>query len=142
MCRVAKAEGSTLKHYHQQRIHRFNDPSFPKGNTMTTPAKPTDRERITMLEAQAVTAKMQHQATLMSLTKMGEQIQVLTEVIAHLQYEHTSLAHRYREHLRHQAIQMVLDGLDDHTEPTWEDVQSIDEWLEGQPVKYSTEVPS
>jgi hypothetical protein len=92
---------------------------------MSLPLTPTTAERLTKLEAMAVTAQMQNRATLQSLQALAESVQALTEALAAHRSRVDGMDKVYRDMLLAKAVQLVIDYEGD--EPTFEDYWEIDQ---------------
>jgi hypothetical protein len=87
------------------------------------PLTPDLEDRITKLEAHAVTGAMQHRAILNSLQSIAESLDSLTQVSAAQRQRIDTLEATWRARMA-EAVQLVMDW---DAEPTWDDVWSIDQ---------------
>lgn len=86
--------------------------------------KPTNTERITALEAEVVTLKLQVRALLQSQTLAAENNASVAEAV-------TDLTSMVRKILVRESVQLVFDYMDGQ-EPTLADVMEIDEYYMGE----------
>lgn len=94
---------------------------------MPVPHTPTTAERLTKLEAETATLKMQHRAALNSLQALAESVHALVESTAATQARISTLDETWRARLIRQAVQMAMDFDGDPNQPSWEDVWEVDQ---------------
>jgi len=102
-----------------------------------TEIKPTKDERITSLEVQVASLQLQVRALLRSHESTITQNIELANLVGDMAEAQVELERKFHRHLVARQAQLVLDLLDDEGMPTFEDVQYLDESVEGQPVSYT-----
>jgi len=93
---------------------------------MTEPLRMTKDERITRLEAEVQTLKLQIRTLLHSHQSSIEQAMKVTEILSETVEAQVELERKFHRHLVARQAQLVLDSMDDEGMPTFEDVWDHD----------------